>query len=352
MEARLQSQAAAEARVREELSVVRASLKADESGVQQELLKSREESHRQKRELDARLQEAETRAAESAASASRAEAELALLKGRSERALQAREAEQAQIESRVISAGGELEAAKAQLKAAEAERALLRGQLEKERKARAEDQAAMAARAEGEIQHREALEALTHEVTALRRDKADLTHRLDSVRARAEENAQADREVAQLRGTLVSVKKEQAESETRARQRLAEIDERLGHAVRAGEEAVREAAAGRDRIRLLESRLAENARPSARPAWAAGPVIDAPMADSAPQDRPVSEPRPAAEPRSAPDPVRVPPRKAGSLAGLEAQAQAELKAWQEKKQVPPAVENPPRNKSWLPWKKS
>ena len=78
-----------------------------------------------------------------------------------------------------------------------------------------------------------------------------------------------------------------------------------------------------------------------RPDWASAPGEEVPASG------------PAEKLRPEPDPVRAPPsKKPGSLAGLEAQAQAELKAWQEKKQAPPKIDPASKTKSWIPWKKS
>jgi hypothetical protein len=348
---------------------IRDALKTGEAALQQELRQVREAGQRQRQEWESQLKLAESRGAEAAGAASRAEAELAVLKARQERERQARETEKAESEVRAVSEiRGEAEGLKASLAARDTELASLRLLLEKERQAREELRAETGARAASEAQQREAADALSREVATQRRENATLRDRLDSVRVEVEEAARTDRELVSLRQASAATKLRLAETEAQAAgmkterealaARAAVLEGEREQAIRENEAAARELEAERGRIRTLEARLAERPdekpreerdgprrRPAAengtRPAWASGPVEEVPASG------------PAAEPRAEPEPLRMPPpRKPGSLAGLEAQAQAELRAWQDKKQAPPKAEPAPKSKSWIPWKKS
>lgn len=323
---------------------------------------SRDEALRLKRDFESRLNQAETQAAEAAAAASRAEAQVATLQSRAER--MKRDAEQAETATRTASEiRSEAQSLAAALKASELERAALHTALEKERQAMQELRAEAQARLASEASQREAAGALSREITVLRREVAALQHQVESSRVDADEHSRTGQELAQLRQTVLALKKKMGEGESAAITARTELDEAREREAKTAREAaalseraqadrrqleserdrqVSQAAllsakidrlesdleSGRDRIRVLEARLAERPAGDAKPkaAWS-GPITDIPAEEPAP-----------------------PPRKAPNLAGLEARAQAELKAWQEKKQTGPKTESPPKGKSWIPWK--
>ncbi len=287
-------------------------LKAEDAARQQELAQARESGSRQRQDVEERLKKAESQASEAAAAASRAEAELAVIRGRQERERQAHESEKDELVDRAVS------------------------------KVRQEAEELSASLA----QQREAAEALSREVAVQRSENVILRDRLESVKADVEEAARTDRELVQLRQAAAALTRRAAELE--GERERARAEQAAAH---------RELEFERGRVRLLEVRVAERAdwRPlredreeprrragvenGTRPAWASGPVVEVPASG------------PAGEARAPADGIRMPPpRKPGSLAGLEAQAQAELKAWQEKKQAPPKADPAPKNKSWIPWK--
>ena len=354
-------QLAAERQARE---TERAHLQEQTRLAEETIRESRDESIRLRRDYETRLKEAETRAAEAAVAASHAEAKLVALQGRAERLrLEAEQAESATREATEIR--GEAQTLASSLRTSENEKTALRLALEKERLAVQESRAEGQARLESEAQQREAGEALSREVTALRHGNADLLSKLEAVRGEAEEAARTEQELARLRQLVPTQKKRLEEAEAsggklqseltaalereaktardfearttrqQAEQRQVEAERERLAAQAAGqgekvERLERELETTRVRIGFLEARLADRpaAESKSRSAWAVPPVRDIPAAE---------EPAP-------------PPRKAASLAGLEAQAQAELKAWQEKKQMGPKTEPPAKGKSWIPWK--
>lgn len=166
------------------------------------------------------------------------------------------------------------------------------------------------ARAESETREeaREAREALAQARADLRQRQEEMERRLGEAETRAAEAAaaasRAEAELARREAEARREREEQQASEVRWRMRAESLEQELRQA----------------RERLHAARRESGAEP-------------------------VSEAPPAPPP---------PPRQPGVLAGLEARAQAELKAWQEKSRSAPPLDgaDSAKPKTWMPWKKS
>ncbi len=260
-----------------------------------------------------------------------------------------------EIEARRLEEQGALAAAaETRLKELEAELARARQEADAERRKIREvvprlEAELRAARAEADQPGHARVQA---ELEVLKTDYAGLQQELkqsrdgvlrqrqeDELRLKGAESQAAEAAAAASRAEAeLAVLKSRHERDLESREidlktRLTELEGERDRVVLESTEVQRELALERGRIWILEARLAAQ---GPRPVRAAGPIVEEPASGPAP------------DPGSTRPP---PPRKAGSLAGLEAQAQAELKAWQDKKQSLPTVDPVPKNKSWIPWKK-